>query len=925
MTVAPYTAAPRARRPHTIDAERGRFYALQWGEAQGFAYVAAGLPAADILARGWPLAEDETPSNPGELGDKMVMLLWSRATGDAFKAAGRPHTGKVFAWPAEAQALDRYVEKLAGEYDNVFVRKYVVSTEADAKRGNPPALAQVVQVEDAPADPEGLAPPYSYSVQTSEQKRQAYYRFARPQPWHTARALAEAAGLRLQPLGADSGGPNPAQFCRVPTTRNTKERAGRYRVRLLEGAGDVEPAELARAVGVELARPAADNVTLSGAKTRRDPGDLAGDAAAEPWRARSTRDALDALAAPWRPMVRLGRGGLLGDNGAPRGFKGRALENWSGDGTGDGSRDAYHLYTSLLYYGYTDGQALALAEHWAHEHRAGYATKRGAAGVWLDLCRVHFKACARLGDKRRIREAQPPADVTPIPGPELPRARRGRPVGRKADSAERLADALSARVGQLVTRRALAAALGLTPRSITTHLRTLASAGRLDLLPGPRGFTVVRVEIKSCAAPIAAPAHQDTPGAAEGGNKSEGAEGGNYGPAEALQCGAASLGEHAPQLATPCPAPAAGDALDLEALAARIDEAAGTIRAQVSTRIIRRGPRAGLVVETRPRATLEAVAALLPDVPPDALAEAWEYRRSWRRDAERLAAQQNPGELYRELRGVRDALRLADKPAPRPWAELGDDERARLTARKMGRAEGVEARAAALAEAQQREHIRRHRSAVQRRRHNERLERQIAGELRRRGLPLEAPTSRASVGKRAKAPSRDDVRRAEAEQQAECLEAIDRLMARARAEAPPATRRPRVELRRAEAPPAALVALDSEQAAAAFATSADTAVTPLDPGPPADGAPHPAEVAEVPAAAPAAPSAAAGLADRLRVVAARPRVQVAGRGPQVEPVPARARGYSADECEAWLLASGWQRGPGGEWLQPLAKLATAAD
>jgi DNA-binding transcriptional ArsR family regulator len=643
--VAPFTTAPRARRSHTIDAERARFYALQWGEAEGFAYVAAGLPAADILARGWPLAEDETPSNPGELGDKMVMLLWSRATGDAFKAAGRPHTGKVFAWPAEAQALDRYIEKLAGEYDNVFVRKYLGATEADAKRGNPPTLAQVVQVEDAPADLEGLAPPYSYTVQTSEQKRQGYYRFARPLPWHTAHALAEAAGLRLQPLGADSGGPNPAQFCRVPTTRNTKERAERFRVRLIEGAGDVLPAELARAVGLNLAKP-----QLSAAKAGRDPGDLAGDAAAEPWRARSTRDALDALAAPWRPMVRQGRGGLLGDNGAPRGFKGRALENWSGDGTGDGSRDAYHLYTSLLYYGYTDGQALALAEHWAHEHRAGYATKRGAAGVWLDLCRVHFKACARLGDKRRIREAQPPADVTPIPGPELPRARRGRKPGAKVDNAEKLADELARRIGELVTRGDLAAACGFTPRTVTTHLRTLASAGRLDLLPGPRGFTVVRVEIKSCAAPIAAPAHQGALEAAEGGNKSAGAEGGNYGPAEALQCGGASLGEHAPQIATPRPAPAAGDApaLDLEALARELVENYG-------------------------------------DAWDRAKKAAWRsYRIGGRGDGERVAALRAAyDELVAELRAQRKAATAARRRREAPERRRKDDARLQARAEAM--------------------------------------------------------------------------------------------------------------------------------------------------------------------------------------------------------------------------------------------------
>ncbi len=65
--------------------------------------------------------------------------------------------------------------------------------------------------------------------------------------WGQIERLAAGAALRLKPLGADSGGPNPAQYTRVPTTRNTKARAGRFRVRYVKGAGPVEADALAAA------------------------------------------------------------------------------------------------------------------------------------------------------------------------------------------------------------------------------------------------------------------------------------------------------------------------------------------------------------------------------------------------------------------------------------------------------------------------------------------------------------------------------------------------------------------------------------------------------------------------------------------------------------------------------------------------------
>jgi len=795
--------------------ERQRFYALLYGDAEGFAHVAAGLPATDILARGWPLADDERPKEQDKLDNTMVMLLWTRETGDAFKAAGRPHTGKVFAWPRDAARLDRYVAQLSKEYDNVYVRKYIAATEPGAKRGDPPALAQVVQVEDAPADPGALAPAYSFAVQTSAQKQQAYYRLARPLPWATVRALAEGAGLRLKPLGADSGGPNPAQFCRVPTSRNTKGHAGRYRVRLVAGAGDVLPATLARAVGVDLARPSSTGDT-GATRAQREPGDLAGDAVREPWRSRATRDALDTLAAAWRPLVRSGRNGLLSEHGAPRPFKGQALTNWSGNGSGDESGDIFNLYKSVLYYGYTDGQALALAEHWAHTFRPAYAAKHGAVGVWLDLCRVHFKVCAELGDKRRIRAAQPPADVVPLPGPELARARRGRPVGVK--NATRLAEALAQREGELVTRGQLATLLGLQIRMIAYLLAGLVASGQAELTRAGRGLRVARCAIKSHGQDVQSGATATPEYRIVTPNADEPSLQGEHTRLVALPCPAPAelatpAAEAAPptpgRVCSPLPAPTLDPTLDLPldptldpaprtplerlALVARIDDACNLIRARAYET---RDETTGAVAVVVPRATRLAVAALLPDVSTAVFAAAWAYRGSWRHDADRLAVSAPP-ELYAELRTLRTALALADRPAPLAWADLDAETRQRLTDAQLVRAEGHAGRAEARAELAQRGAVAKHGKAAQRRAHTARIERQIVDELRTRGLDLNPPTGKASVGKRGAAPSRAD---ADAAQQSACWEAFDRLAPRPARAAHPA--RPAVAIVRPQPAPA---------------------------------------------------------------------------------------------------------------------------
>lgn len=80
--------------------------------------------------------------------------------------------------------------------------------------------------------------------------------------------------------------------------------------------------------------------------------------------------------------------------------------------------------------------------------------------------------------------------------PDLAPARhRGRPPGSQARALDQLVTILAP--GALITREGLGAALGVTPRTITTYLRQLVAAGRLELESTARGYRVARVEINS--------------------------------------------------------------------------------------------------------------------------------------------------------------------------------------------------------------------------------------------------------------------------------------------------------------------------------------------------------------------------------------------------------------------------------------------
>jgi len=64
---------------------------------------------------------------------------------------------------------------------------------------------------------------------------------------------------------------------------------------------------------------------------------------------------------------------------------------------------------------------------------------------------------------------------------------------------------------------------------------------------------------------------------------------------------------------------------------------------------------------------------------------------------------------------------------------------------------------------------------------------------------------------------------------------------------------------------------------------------------------------------------------RLETLAAVATPPVTAPAPaEAAPAPAR-KGFTLEECDAWLHANGWRRGPGGDWVAPPTKGATAAD
>jgi hypothetical protein len=441
------------------------------------------------------------------------------------------------------------------------------------------------------------------------------------------------------------------------------------------------------------------------------------------------------------------------------------------------------------------------------------------------------------------------------PGP-LP-TRPGRPAGQRAAHGDALAELLAQKLGQVVTTADLAQTLDVRPRMLGLYLADLRAADRLDTARAGRGLRILRSAIK-CPAPVEPPAEAPAEVAPPICNRPEAEEAAEGIGAQQIAIAAPMQGIHPPPPCPACPAPAALDPppppaapaacpvaapavpaparrldlaelLDLEA---RILDAVKLIRVE---RVERLDTGTG-EVRTRPaRATLPRVAALLPDVAADDLAQGWAfYGDVWGRERRRLRA----------LDGRK--LASAAKAAAKRHAEALAREEARAP---------YYAGMAALAD----------------------------GECQRRGLDplalLDADLRRRE-GKPLD-PHAPSIRRQPADFETRTGRAAE--TARRRAALLP------------------LFDLAAEKSATSAPAAPAWAIPPAD-----DGAPHPAEVAAVPRAAQVE-------AEQPRPIPARPRVALQ-RPPQVEQPPqVEPTGYTADECDAWLLANGWRRGPGGTW------------
>lgn len=548
--IAPEPGAPAATDQH----ERYRFYDLLWGDAVGSVFVAAGATGAEIVARGWPLAATESHG-----ANDVHMLLWTQATGDTFKAAGRPHTGEVFAWPKDRARLDRYVQKLSDAYDAVYCRKFVYESRTDAKYGNPPKHAQIILVEDAPEELPADMPAYSFVIQTSDYSQQGVYRLSAALPWDNARLLAEAT--RDHTPGADTGGPSPSQFTRIPTTVNTKDQAVRFRVRLIEGHGDIALATLAGAVfpdgmgGLSAAHRQRQHKHCNGkaGPGLDDPQWVAAVDAAVGWRGYLWKDDQ-----PWKdgPQLRV--------DGTPRALKAeheicrvlRGEMSWAEMAVTWGGKDAtpsgllYHLVGALYLVGCELPQIIALAEVLMPDARAkgdGWFYHQTLWGCLYRTGNRHEGWAILLPDiPRRPWKRFSARRIATIPEPE--RVRRGRKPGAHASMVDIIATLLVP--GQEVTRKHLRDQLAYTtgrspsPRQMTRYMGELTTRGLVtrNAAQGEH-YRVVRG--------VARNSHAANAPAREGGvaiNCS--CEGGSHSPRfEASQCGVPAQVDHTPPCA----------------------------------------------------------------------------------------------------------------------------------------------------------------------------------------------------------------------------------------------------------------------------------------------------------------------------------------------------------------------------------------
>lgn len=485
MTEALRTApAQQRRQARPVDpyaAERQQFYA-SLGHADGAIEVVAGRANA---------------SDPNQID----LLVWTK---DTYKSTEIPHTRKWFA-PDDLAALDRHVARMAREHGNVYIS---LGTYAPVENKWKPGtmrhcrdvpLPRHCIVLDDVRDLARLRLRPTLATETSPSCYQVIYRC--DQPLTPAEAQRLGAGA-AQFEGCDPSGADATQIVRIPGTRNTKAKCGPdgWPVRLVVADGPTYTAEqlaqaylpggLAELRGHASGDTSAPRQRTSSASAGRDVG-----SGSEPWRKADYRSAIDEAAKPWFDLVRTGRGGLLADNGIPRGLKPEQpgyqilaahqrneITFTSPRGNWDASRERYHVIKSLMYVGYTDGQIAAMAERLAD---FGVEVK-GTDAIRLDIHRLICIISAEMGDKRRVREPGTiPTSAALVERPQVPRATqgKGRPTSITPEQLLTWYAEQSIDGAHTATRRSDAHQLGISRATLDRHDRTLREAGAITIEP----------------------------------------------------------------------------------------------------------------------------------------------------------------------------------------------------------------------------------------------------------------------------------------------------------------------------------------------------------------------------------------------------------------------------------------------------------
>ncbi len=470
MPPVPSSAVPAPRVPPKPDCfpkeilgteatiERQRFYALLWGAQPGWVEVCAGLNGAELQARGWL-----RPGEPNS-ADHIGLLTWTRQSYDADCASRRPHTRRLFQWPNEADKLDGYAVLLAQKFGNVYVGLSTYPSADDAKRRRDPQPSRVVLVEDGPPDP---ALPYSFEVLTSPYSRHGYYLLKTPCSPQQLVALATGAASRLS--GADPSGSDRQQLVRVPTSVNSKQKAGNFRVRLIDHQRSYQAIELAAHFAPDVARLSA-------------PGASAALADSDAW----------ALVATLSQPENLRPGGpLLTEDGALRRLKTAHFINrvlvgeslWTERPAGCAatySEWRFNLIKALWLHGYPQVEVRLLTESLA----ADDLDKRGTVQLRVDIDRIIGKlSVSHPRDERTCTASYRLITGQAAARQPTPRAQRGRPSTKPAQM-DRLRVWLSDQTPNdwgliLASVQDIAAALHLGSRSTQGYLCALREAGEI--------------------------------------------------------------------------------------------------------------------------------------------------------------------------------------------------------------------------------------------------------------------------------------------------------------------------------------------------------------------------------------------------------------------------------------------------------------